>query len=119
MQQIKAIRLLVDDDGGPAAGGALLDLIRGKVDLWIVLNRYQATDFSYASVWIRGSGWVDEATGKKRMAKATRVQHMDKVRSQQMKGHDLSLGRRAAVKSPDGGCSSPWVRGGWFLSGSG
>ncbi|NLZ58091.1 MAG: HNH endonuclease [Corynebacterium sp.] len=150
--KIKAIRLLVEDDGGPTPrekktfavtdqgdgtceisasvdeiqgqaikqavqahaeatgmnqGEALADLILNKIDLRIVLNIYQASDLAHAPVWVSGPGWVDEATGKKWVAKATKVQDMDKVRGQQIKGHDPSPAMRAAVKGRDGGCTAP------------
>ena len=151
-KKIKAIRLLVEEDGGPAPeqkttftvsdqgdgtseiyaqvdeiqgqaikeavqahaeatgstqGEALADLILNHIDLKVVLNLYRATDLAHAPVWMSGPGWVDEATGEKWADRASRTQDMDKVRGQQMTGHDPSPAMRAAVKGRDGGCGAP------------
>lgn len=88
-------------------GDAFPEVILDKVNLKVVLNLYQATDLAHAPVWANGPDWVDEATAKKWVAKATTTQDMDKARYQQMKGHDPSPAMRAAVKGRDGGCTSP------------
>src|SRR5690606_27968042 len=92
---------------GLGQGEGLADLRLTKIDLKLVPNLYRATDLAHAPVWMSGPGWVDEATGEKWVAKATRIQDMDKVRGQAMTAHDPSPAMRAAVKGRDGGCGAP------------
>lgn len=88
-------------------GAAFVDLIRGHVNVKVVLNIYSAKDLENPPVWMGGVGFLDTRTGELWKEKATHTRCMDQARHCTTEAHDPPAELRAAIAGRDGTCRFP------------
>ncbi|MGD7002979.1 HNH endonuclease signature motif containing protein [Corynebacterium halotolerans] len=107
IQEVEQLIRRRAEEKGVNRADALLDLLRGRAEVKIVLNVYQAADIPGSPMWVEGVGWVDSRVAECIREQVTHVRDLSKYRKAESKSYQASPGLRAYLVGRDGVCRFP------------
>ncbi|MGP6175176.1 HNH endonuclease signature motif containing protein [Corynebacterium sp. A21] len=94
-------------DAGISQAQALLDLLRGKAEVKVVLNLYAAKDVPAAPVYVPRAGWLDARASEVLRGRVDVEREVDRYFKEEGDSYQASAGLRAYLIGRDGTCRFP------------